>query len=188
MVRWVVPSCLLSAAVCAAPTAQPAVAHNCAAWLDQTLRSLHSSQSRNLCEAYAGKALLIVNTASYCGYTPQFKELEALHQRYRAQGLVVIGFPSDDFWQEASDESKTARLCFVNYGVTFDRSAPISVRGAGAHPLFRELAHRGDGFPRGNFHKYLVDADGNVAGTSRVAPQSEALRAAIERVLRQRHE
>lgn len=160
-------------------------AQTCPSWLDQDMRLLRSEQSRNLCSAYAGKPLLIVNTASYCGYTPQFKELEALYQRYRERGLVVIGFPSDDFWQESGDETKTAKVCYVNYGVTFDMYAPVSVRGDAAHPLFRELAKRGSGAPRWNFYKYLVDANGEVVATfsSKVTPDSAALREAVEKVL-----
>lgn len=160
----------------------------CPPWLNQSMRLLRSDQSRNLCDAYGGKPLLIVNTASYCGYTPQFKGLEALYQRYREQGLVVIGFPSDDFWQESGDEAKTAKVCYANYGVTFDMYAPISVKGDKAHPLFRELAQRGDGFPRWNFYKYLVNARGEVVGTfsSKVTPESDALRAAIEQTLKEK--
>lgn len=175
---------LLPLAQMACAEAAPA----CPSWLNQNMRLLRSEQNRNLCEAYGGKPLLIVNTASYCGYTPQFKGLEALYQRYRERGLVVIGFPSDDFWQESGDEAKTAKVCYANYGVTFDMYAPISVKGDKAHPLFRELAQRGEGAPHWNFYKYLVDAQGKVVGTfsSKVTPDSAELQQAIERVLQDR--
>lgn len=157
----------------------------CPQYLNQSMRLLRSEQSKNLCTAYAGHPLLIVNTASYCGYTKQFKGLEELYQRYRERGLVVIGFPSDDFFQESKDEEKTATVCYANYGVTFDMFAPISVRGDKADPLYRELARQGDGAPQWNFFKYLVNARGEVVGkfSSKVTPDSEELRSAIEKVL-----
>ncbi|MDX9873647.1 MAG: glutathione peroxidase [Spongiibacteraceae bacterium] len=165
----------------------PALAEeeSCPAWLDQEMTLLRGDRSRNLCEAYRGKPLLIVNTASYCGFTPQFKGLEAFFQRYRDQGLVVAGFPSDDFNQEADDAATTAEVCYANYGVTFDMYAPVHVRGDDAHPLFAGLAEQGDGAPQWNFYKYLVAADGRVLKTfgSRVTPDDPALIEAVEAAL-----
>lgn len=157
----------------------------CPAWLDGDQRLLRSEDSLNLCERYAGQPMLIVNTASYCGYTKQFGGLETLYQDYKDQGLVVLGFPSDDFWQEADDEQTTAEVCYANYGVTFPMFAPVSVRGGDAHPLFVGLAEQGGGAPRWNFYKYLIDRDGQVVGrfSSKVTPESAELRDAIEGVL-----
>lgn len=151
---------------------------------DHELRRLHSSEVVNLREAFAGSPLLIINTASHCGFTGQFSGLEELHQQYRDAGLKVVGFPSNDFRQEASDEATTADVCFVNYGVTFDMFTPIHVRGAQAHPIFRELARQSQA-PRWNFYKYLVSPDGEVVDvfSSMVAPDSRRLRAAIDSLL-----
>lgn len=159
----------------------------CPAWLNVDMRLLRSEQSKNLCAAYGGKPLLIINTASHCGFTPQFKELEALYERYKSQGLVVIGFPSDDFNQEAKTEQETATVCYANYGVTFDMFAPISVKGDNANPLFKELAKQGGGFPKWNFYKYLVNRRGEVVQrfSSMDAPDNDAMRKAIEAVLAQ---
>jgi len=158
---------------------------SCANYLDSTYRKLHSSQSVNLCQTFAGKPMLIVNTASHCGFTPQFKGLEAVHQRYRGRGLVVAGFSSDDFNQEDKDEAKAADTCFLNYGVTFTMLAPQHVKGADANPVFRELA-RQTVAPNWNFNKYLVRADGTVAKHfgSNVAPESAEFSDAIEGLLK----
>lgn len=157
----------------------------CPAWLDGDQRLLRSEESVNLCEQYAGRPMLIVNTASYCGYTKQFSGLEALYQDYKDQGLVVLGFPSDDFLQEADEEETTAEVCYVNYGVTFPMFAPVKVRGKNAHPLFAALAEQGGGAPKWNFSKYLVDRDGKVVQrfSSRVTPESDTLRDAVTGVL-----
>lgn len=157
----------------------------CPAWLNESKRLLRSDKSKNLCDAYRGKPLLIVNTASHCGFTPQFTGLEALYQRYKDQGLVVIGFPSDDFKQEEKEEAKTAEVCYANYGVTFDMYAPISVRGDGADPLYQGLAKAGGGFPKWNFYKYLVDQNGVVVKqfSSLDKPDGDEMRKAIEQVL-----
>ena len=120
-------------ALAALLTANPAAhAAACPAFLNQDFKKLHSAQNINLCAAFAGRPLLIVNTASHCGFTPQFKGLEALHQKYQARGLVVIGFPSDDFKQEAKDEAETADICYLNYGVTFTMLSPSAVTGRDA--------------------------------------------------------
>ena len=159
-------------------------AAQCPAFLNQDFKKLRSEQSINLCEAYAGKPLLIVNTASHCGYTPQFKGLEALHRQYAARGLVVVGFPSDDFNQEAKSEAKTADVCYVNYGVTFTMLAPSPVTGAKGNPVFRELNRRA-GEPSWNFNKYLVSADGKSVQRfdSDVTPDSPQLTRAVEQLL-----
>ncbi len=164
--------------------AQPAGAAQCPAFLDHEFKRLHSSKTVNLCEETAGKPLLVVNTASHCGYTGQFEGLEALHRKYRDRGLVVVGFPSNDFRQEAGDEAKTAEVCFVNYGVTFTMLAPSPVKGPAANPVFRELVRQA-GEPTWNFNKYLVAADGRVIERfkSSVAPGSPELEQAIEKLL-----
>lgn len=172
----------LAALLSAAPAA---LAADCPAFLNHDFKKLRSSQSINLCTEYAGRPLLIVNTASHCGYTPQFKGLEALHQKFKARGLVVVGFPSDDFKQEANDEAETADVCYINYGVTFTMLSPSAVTGRAANPVFREIGRR-SGEPSWNFNKYLVSADGKVVRQfdSRVRPDSAELQQAIEQLLR----
>ncbi len=156
----------------------------CPAYLDHSLRELHSKDSVNLCDQFSGQPLLIINTASHCGFTPQFKGLEAVYQKYRAQGLVVVGFASDDFNQEDKDESNAAKICYVNNGVTFTMLAPSKVLGSDANPVFRELASRTEE-PSWNFNKYLVNRDGKVVShfNSDVTPESSELRQAIEQLL-----
>ncbi|WP_091999100.1 glutathione peroxidase [Marinobacter pelagius] len=162
----------------------PVLAQECPAFLDHEQRKLHSRDSVNLCDLAAGKPLLVVNTASRCGYTGQFEGLEALHQRYADKGLVVVGFASDDFRQEADSEEEAANVCFVNFGVTFTMIAPGPVTGAGANPVFREL-NRQSQPPRWNFTKYVVNRDGDVVASfpSRVRPDDPQLIEAVESVL-----
>lgn len=159
-------------------------ARQCPEYLNQNIQKLHSQKTINICETYAGKPLLIVNTASYCGFTPQFSGLEKLYKHYKDKGLVVLGFASNDFDQEAKDDNEIAKVCFVNYGVTFDMFAPIKVVGESAHPLFKALASQ-KREPAWNFNKYLLNADGKVVNyfDSQVTPDSPAMKLAIEQVL-----
>ena len=159
-------------------------AAECPAFLNHGFQKLHSPDRVNLCAAFAGKPLLIVNTASHCGYTPQFAGLEQINRKYRARGLVVVGFPSDDFNQEAKDEAETAQVCYQNFGVTFTMLSPLPVKGTAANPVFRELARQTQE-PSWNFNKYLVRPDGTVSAhfDSDVTPESPELGAAIERLL-----
>lgn len=165
--------------------AASAAAAACPAWLDHEFRKLHSSQSINLCKEFAGKPMVIVNTASNCGYTPQYKGLEAVHQRYQSKGLVVVGFASNDFNQETSDEAKSAEICFLNNGVTFPVMAATQVKGAGANAVFKELNARTTE-PKWNFNKYLVSADGKVVKyfPSQTTPDSAEFTSAVEALLK----
>jgi len=166
-------------AFAATPAAQA-----CPAYLNQEFRKLGSSQKVNICKDFAGKPLLIVNTASHCGFTPQFKGLETAYQKYKAKGLVVVGFASDDFNQEDADEAKAAEICQQNFGVTFPMLSPQHVKGPEANPVFAELA-RQTKEPSWNFNKYLVRADGKVLQhmDSKVAPGTPEFDQAVESLL-----
>jgi len=157
----------------------------CAPLLAHALRPLVDGVSQPLCEEYGDKVLLIVNTASKCGFTPQFEALETLSRRYAERGFHVLGFPSDDFRQELADEKEVARFCELNYGVTFPMFEKISVSGRDAHPLYRDLARDAGQPPDWNFNKYLIDRQGRAMrhyGSS-VLPLGERLIADIEALL-----
>lgn len=160
------------------------VTTQCLPFMKHTEKKLHSKERVDLCQLTAGKAILIVNTASHCGFTPQFTALEALHKKYQDQGLVVLGFPSDDFFQEEDNEKATADICFVNYGVTFTMLSPVHVYGGNAHPIFKQLADK-TAAPKWNFYKYLVSADGKLIKhfNSRVTPDSEVFVNTINAIL-----
>lgn len=161
-----------------------ALAAECPLLLQGELPRLRSQERIDLCAQFAGKPLLVVNTASFCGFTPQFKGLEALYQRYKAQGLEVLGVPSADFKQEAADAEETAKVCYVNYGVTFAISAPQQVSGPQAIGLFKALAAQSQA-PRWNFFKYVVDRQGRVIASfsSQVLPDDPKLIAALEQAI-----
>jgi glutathione peroxidase len=135
--------------------------------------------------AYKGKVALVVNTASECGFTPQYKDLEALYQRYKDRGLVVLGFPSNDFGgQEPGSEAEIKKFCSLKYRVTFPMFAKVKTKGADRSAVY-EFLSAAQGEPKWNFHKYLVGKDGKViAGyPSKVAPDSPELAGAIEAAL-----
>ena len=136
---------------------------------------------------YRGKAVLLVNTASFCGFTNQYGDLQALHERYADAGFVVLGVPSASFDQEYGDDGKVKEFCEVNYGITFPMTTRLDVTDDDAHPLYQWLA---DAMgkrkaPKWNFHKYLIDPKGEpvAAFASSVKPDAAKLTAAIERVL-----
>jgi glutathione peroxidase len=137
---------------------------------------------------FAGRAVLLVNTASECGYTPQYSDLQRLWERYRERGLVVLGVPSNDFGaQEPGDEAAIGAFCRERYRVDFPLSSKVRVIGADAHPFYRwvqaELGE--DAAPRWNFHKYLLSRDGEILGLwpSQVGPLDEPIVAAVEEAL-----
>ncbi|MBS3896629.1 glutathione peroxidase [Silanimonas sp.] len=154
--------------------------------LDHSFRRLASPERVHLGEAFGGQVLLVVNTASKCGFTPQYEGLEALHQEFSARGFAVLGFPSNDFMgQEPGTEEEIREFCTLNFGVQFPMFERVVVRGREANPFFRELAAAAGEAPRWNFHKYLVGRNGEVLDSfgSRVRPEDPELRAAVMRAL-----
>lgn len=160
----------------------------CPAVLQHTLPRLQDEQPVALC-AYAGKVVLVVNTASYCGYTAQYKSLETLSARYRDDGLVVLGFPSNDFSQEPGNDAAIARFCESSFGVKFSMFAKSSVTAAGGrtvNPLFAALAQRSGQAPAWNFHKYLIGRDGQavLSVASAVDPKDPKFTKDLEKLLK----
>jgi glutathione peroxidase len=138
--------------------------------------------------AWAGHPVLVVNTASFCGYTPQYRDLEALWQRYRDRGLIVLGVPSNDFGQqEPGSAAEIKSFCETNYDIDFPLTEKYPVLGGAAHPFYRWVAATlGEGgAPRWNFHKYLINPDGELAGAwpSSVRPGDAAITGEIEKLL-----
>jgi glutathione peroxidase len=170
---------VLAMGVGVAATAQAGV-------LDHEFRRLAGQERVNLAEAYGGQVLLVVNTASKCGLTPQYEGLEALHQKYGGKGFAVLGFPSNDFMgQEPGTEAEIQEFCTLTYGVKFPMFEKVVVRGSEATPLFRELAAATGDQPGWNFHKYLIGRDGAVVASfgSRTKPDAPEIIAAIEKAI-----
>ena len=159
-------------------------AFSCSDLLNTEMRILDSAETKNLCE-YEGKALLVVNVASRCGYTYQYAGLQKLYESYKDEDFLVIGIPSRDFLQEYSDESDVAEFCSTEYGVDFPMFSTVKVRGKKAHPFYKKLTAETGVTPSWNFNKYLISKEGKVISTygSKVKPDSQELIAAIESIL-----
>lgn len=157
-------------------------ANACPTYLNHEFKRLHSSETVNLCHLYKGKPIIVVNTASHCGYTPQFKGLEALYEKYKEQGVEVIGFASDDFKQGAKNEEEAATICYKNYGVTFTMLSPTHVKGDQANPVFAHLNEQADK-PSWNFNKYLISSDGK--DVKRFGSNTKPMNSKLEKALQQ---
>src|SRR5271169_4288202 len=192
MRRPTLPSLVLALLATAALCAGHAAAQNpsadagaCPTLLDHEFNRLQTGKPETLCQ-YRGKVLLIVNTASYCGYTHQYEGLEALYSKYKDRGLVVVGFPSNDFGaQEPGSNHEIAEFCRLTYGVQFPMFEKSSVSSLKTNPLYAELVTRTGDQPKWNFHKYLIDRNGNPAGTfaSKVEPDDREFVAQLEKLL-----
>ncbi len=174
---------VLAQAPAVATTAAPAPA--CPAILKQTFNRLQDEAPQNLCQ-YAGKVVLVVNTASYCGFTNQYEGLEKMYAKYGKQGLVVLGFPSNDFGkQEPGNSKEIADFCYNTYGVKFPMFSKSSVTGAAANPLHANLIKQTGKEPKWNFTKYLIGRDGKVLEyfPSKVTPDDKQMVTKIEQAL-----
>ncbi len=158
----------------------------CPQTLDFELRRLNSDERVNLCQTYLGKVVLVVNTASKCGFTPQYDGLETLYDRYKDRGLVVLGFPSNDFGgQEPGTESQIQEFCRLTYSVRFPMFEKVRAAKLEADPLYRTLGELAGEYPSWNFHKYLLDRQGRLVKSfsTRTTPLSAEITDAIETLL-----
>jgi glutathione peroxidase len=154
--------------------------------LDQDFRRLAGDEVINLEDAYSGKVVLVVNTASKCGNTPQYEGLESLYQEYEDAGLVVLGFPSNDFMgQEPGTEEEIQEFCRLTYSVKFPMFEKVSVKKGNAHPFYDQLAAESGTYPTWNFHKYLIGRDGKLIAqfSPRTQPYDEELLGSIKTAL-----
>jgi glutathione peroxidase len=157
----------------------------CPALLDHEFNRLQTGKPESLCQ-YRGKVLLIVNTASFCGYTHQYEGLEAMYRKYKDRGLVVLGFPTNDFGgQEPGSNNDIAEFCRLTYGVQFPMFEKTTVKSLQTNPLYAELVAKTGQSPKWNFFKYVIDRSGKPAGTfaSQVEPDDRALLALLEKLL-----
>jgi glutathione peroxidase len=169
-------------------SAAQAAAEACPALLDYTFPKLQDDTPQSLCQ-YRGKVVLVVNTASFCGFTGQYEGLEKMYAKYKEQGLVVIGFPSNDFGsQEPGSNKEIAEFCRLTYGVKFPMLAKSDVVGSGTNPLYKRLASITGEKPKWNFHKYLIDRSGQkvVSFPSTTSPESKTFVNAVEKALAER--
>ena len=156
---------------------------NCSELLNKTFPKLQDDTPVNLCQ-YVGNVVLVVNTASFCGFTKQYGGLQKIHKKYKDKGLVILGFPSNDFNQEPGSNKEIADFCESTYGVKFPMFANSSVKGVGANSLFKTLAQKSEE-PIWNFHKYLIDKNGTFhrSFSPFTSPTSKRMKAEIEKLL-----
>jgi glutathione peroxidase len=161
-----------------------AVSAACPKLLQHTMLRLQDEKPQALCQ-YAGQVVLVVNTASFCGFTPQYKGLEALYVKYKDRGLVVLGFPSNDFSQEPESNAKIADFCDNTFGVKFPMFTKTAVRGTDAIPLFKQLTEQTGTAPKWNFYKYLISRDGKTVKSygSMTGPQDKGFVSEVEKML-----
>ena len=173
---------LIAASIVLSTLAVPARAVDCNGHLLNHDEKRLLGGSENLCQSYAGKVVLVVNTASRCGYTPQFEGIEKLYKTYKGDGLVVLGFPSDQFRQEEATDENIAKFCSTNYGVSFPMYSKTRVDGDDANPLYKALKTASGKAPAWNFNKYLIGRDGRVISHygSGVTPSDPKLLEAIK--------
>lgn len=157
-----------------------AIADECPALLNHQFKTLQGS-TIDLCQ-YRDKPILVVNTASKCGFTPQFEKLEAMSKKYRDRGLLVIGFPSNDFRQELQSNSEIGSFCKLTYGVKFPMVAKGAVSGSGANPFYKQLIAATKQEPQWNFHKYVITAGGKSVHsfTTETEPDDRAIMKLIQ--------
>lgn len=162
----------------------PAAASECPALLNHKFNRLQDDSPQNLCQ-YSGKVVLVVNTASYCGFTSQYEGLEKLYASYKDKGLVILGFPSNDFSQEPGNNKEIADFCYNTYGVKFPMFAKTSVKGKEANALFAALVKAGAKAPSWNFNKYLLDREGKLVASygSTTRPDEKPFVSALEKAL-----
>ena len=162
LMRLAFISALFSGSCMATPVKALEPATSCSEMLHHSFLRLQDEKPQSLCQ-YSGKVVVVVNTASFCGFTPQYQGLEALYAKYRDRGLVVLGFPSNDFSQETGSNKDIAEFCENTFGVKFPMFSKSSVAGKDANPLFKQLAAKTGTVPRWNFYKYVIARDGQSA-------------------------
>lgn len=190
---WVWSGVWLTGLLALPPMLGMGVAHaaspaTCPPVLQHRFDRLQDEKPQDLCQ-YAGQVVLVVNTASYCGFTSQYRDLEAVYRRYQDQGFVVLGFPANNFGnQEPGSNQQIAEFCENTFGVQFPMFAKTDVVGAQTNPLFAQLRTRTGSTPRWNFHKYLISRDGSevLSYGSFTNPYGRSVRTDIERLLKQR--
>ncbi|MEO7160994.1 MAG: glutathione peroxidase [Polaromonas sp.] len=186
LLALIASAALSSPKVWATPFGQavPAAQQACPSLLQQNVLRLQDEKPQSLCQ-YSGKVVVVVNTASFCGFTPQYKGLEALYANYQGRGLVVLGFPSNDFSQETGSNKEIADFCENTFGVKFPMFTKTRVTGQDASPLFKQLAAKTGMTPRWNFYKYIIARDGTAvaAFNSMTEPGSRKFVAEIEQQL-----